>query len=35
MVAVCALRVVLVDDHPGFRRIARELLALCACAVAG
>jgi DNA-binding NarL/FixJ family response regulator len=35
MVAVCALSVVVVDDHPSFRRIARQLLDLRGYAVLG
>ena len=35
VVSVCALRVVVVDDHPGFRRVARELLDLRGYAVLG
>jgi DNA-binding NarL/FixJ family response regulator len=35
MVGVSAPRVVVVDDHPGFRRVARELLRLRGYAVLG
>ena len=35
MTGVCAPRVVIVDDHAGFRRVARELLGLRGYAVVG